>query len=151
MSTTVKVNMLPVNTIMTRLGVQDRGAIQKFVTATVNRRITRYMPFRTGWLATKAKFIKSDTEIEVIAPYVRPMYYGKKMVNAKTGNGPALIKGVGYRYRKGTILKETDIPLDYDKTKHPLAGPLWDVRMMAAEGAQIAEEVQAMVDRRAKR
>lgn len=147
MSVKVVVDMKPVNTVLTRLGVTERGAIQRYVTATVNRRITRYMPYRTGWMSSKAKFIKSDTEIEVVAPYVKPMYYGMKMVNAATGNGPALIPGVGFRYRKGTQLKPTNIPLHYSTTKHPLAGPLWDRRMMAAEGAQIAADIQKLIER----
>ena len=48
MSTRVKVEMKPVNTILTRLGVDKTGDVQRFVTETVNRIITRYMPFRSG-------------------------------------------------------------------------------------------------------
>lgn len=150
MSTRIKVEMKPVNTILTRLGVNKTGNVQKFVTSTINRRITRYMPFRTGVLATKSKYIKSPTEIEVLGPYARMQYYGKAMVNAKTGKGPMLIPDVGYRYKKGTVLKATDRDLKYDKTKNPQAGPFWDKRLMAAEGRQIVAEVQEYVNRRSK-
>ena len=68
MSTTVKVEMKPINTILARLGVDKTGDVQMFVTNTINRRITRYMPYRTGTLATKSKYIKSPTEIEVVSP-----------------------------------------------------------------------------------
>ena len=78
MSTRVKVTMKPVNTILTRLGVDKNGEVQRFVTNTINRRITRYMPFRTGVLATKLKMVKSATEIEVLGPYARYQYYGKQ-------------------------------------------------------------------------
>ena len=147
MSTTVKVEMKPINTILARLGVDKTGDVQMFVTNTINRRITRYMPYRTGTLATKSKYIKSPTEIEVVSPYARPMYYGKVMVNSKTGKGPAFIPGVGYRYKKDTILKATDRDLKYDTTKHPQAGPFWDRRLMAAEGQKIAEEVSKFIRR----
>lgn len=149
MSTRVKVTMKPVNTILTRLGVNKTGDVQRFVTETVNRRITRYMPYRTGVLSTKLKFVKSPTEIEVLGPYARVTYYGKVMVNAKTGKGPMNIPGVGLRFRKGAVLKATDRDMEYDKTKNPKAGPYWDRRMMAAEGGQIAAEAQAYVNRKA--
>ena len=132
MSTRIKVNMKPVNRIVSRLGVGKRGDVQMFLTATVNRRITRYMPYRSGVLATKSKYIKSPTEIEVLSPYARYQYYGKVMA----GKPPKTA---------------TDKDIRYDKTKNPLAGPFWDRHMMAAEGKQIATEVQAYINRRAEK
>lgn len=153
MSTRIKVEMKPVNTILTRLGVDKTGDVQMQVTRIVNQRITRYMPYRTGALSTKLKYIKSPTEIEVAADYAHYQYIGKVRVNAATGKGPMNIPGVGLRYRKGTVTKLTD--RDLDQKPHPpdndRAGPLWDRRMMAAEGDQIAAELQAYVDRRKKR
>ena len=125
----VRVKMKPVNTILTRMGVKPDGDVQMFVTNTVNRRITRYMPFRSGALATKLKHIKSATEIEVLGPYARYQYYGKVM------EGPAP-KAV------------TDRDLKYDKTKNPLAGPFWDRHLMNNEGAQIAADVRRYVSGR---
>lgn len=148
MSTRIKVEMKPVDTILTRIGVDKNGDVQMQVTRIINNRITKYMPFRTGALATKSKHIKSSTEIEVAAPYALYMYYGKVMVNSETGKGPAFIPGVGYRYRKGTVLKATERDLNYDLTKHPKAGPFWDRRMMASEAAQIAHDIQVYVNRR---
>ncbi len=149
MSTRIKVTMKPVNTIVNRLGVGKTGDVQRFVTNSINRRLARYMPFRSGVLSTKLKFIKSPTEIEVLGPYARVTYYGKIMVDSKTGKGPANIPDVGPRFRKGAVLKVTDRDMEYDKTKNPRAGPFWDRRMMAAEGGQIAAETQAYVNRKA--
>lgn len=151
MSTRIKVEMKPVNTILTRLGVDKNGDVQMQLTRIVNQRITRYMPYRTGALATKLKYIKSPTEIEVLGPYAGMQYFGKVMVNAATGKGPMNIPGVGLRYREGSVLKATDRDLQYDTTKNPRAGPYWDRRMMAAEGDQIAADLQAYVDRRKKK
>ena len=125
----VRVKMKPVNTILTRMGVKPDGDVQMFVTNTVNRRITRYMPFRSGALSTKLKHIKSATEIEVLGPYARYQYYGKVM----EGPAPKVL---------------TDRDLKYDKTKNPLAGPFWDRRLIANEGAQIADEVRRYVSGR---
>lgn len=129
MGTTVKVEMRPVNVILNRLGVGADGDVQMQVTRVINHRITRYMPYRTGVLATKLKHIKSPTEIEVLGPYARYQYFGKVMV----GPPPKVV---------------TDRDLVYTKTKNPLAGPFWDRRMMQAEGKQIANEIQRYVDRR---
>lgn len=128
MSTMIKVKMKPVATILARLGIDKNGRVQRFLTETVNRRITRYMPFRTGVLATKLKFVSSPTEITVNGPYARYQYYGKVMV----GRPPKQV---------------TDIDLNYDKTKHPQAGPFWDRRLMAAEKDVILREVGACIKR----
>ena len=125
----VRVKMKPVKTILTRMGVKPDGDVQMFVTNTVNRRIIRYMPFRSGALSTKLKHIKSATEIEVLGPYARYQYYGKVM----EGPAPKVV---------------TDRDLKYDKTKNPLAGPFWDRRMIANEGAQIADEARRYVSGR---
>lgn len=150
MSTKIRVEMKPIATILTRLGVNKTGDVQMQLTRIINKRITRYMPFRSGALATKLKYIKSPTEIVVNAPYARYQYYGKAMVNSKTGKGPALIPGVGFRYRKGTTLKVADRDLEYDTKKNPQAGPFWDKRMMAAEKGAIVSDIQAYVRRKGK-
>lgn len=128
MSTKVKLEMKPIATILARLGIDKNGRVQRFLTETVNRRITRYMPFRTGVLATKLKFVSSPTEITVNGPYARYQYYGKVMV----GKPPKQV---------------TDTDLTYDKAKHPNAGPFWDRRLMAAEKDVILREVGACIKR----
>lgn len=137
----VKVDMKPVNTIMTRLGVTPDGDVQKFVTNAVSGRITAYMPYRSGAL-TKLKFIKSPTEIEVIAPQAHYLYRGVLMVDPVTGSP----------WSKPEHGSKVDaVPpkaLEYDKTKNPKAGPNWDKRLMAFEGAKIAADVQEYIKRR---
>lgn len=150
MSTKIRVEMKPIATILTRLGVNKTGDVQMQLTRIINKRITRYMPFRSGALATKLKYIKSHTEIVVNALHARYQYYGKVMVNSKTGKGPAMIPDVGFRYRKGTTLKVTNRDLEYDTTKNPRAGPFWDKRMMAAEKGAIVSDIQAYVRRKGK-
>ena len=139
----VHVEMNAISKILRDHGVTPDGDVQRFLTLTVSRRIGRYMPHVTGALETKQKYIASPTSIEVVGPQVKYLYFGKRMVNAKTGKGPAYIKDVGYRYRKGTKLVPTNEPLNYTKTFNPHAGPFWDRRMMAAEKEEIGEEVSA--------
>ena len=141
MSTRVKVEMQPIQQILKNHGLDSNGRVQLYVTNMISRRMTRYMPFQSGALATKLKFVKSPTEIEVNAPYARYQYYGKVMVNSKTGKGPRLIPGVGFRWPKGAILKVTDRPLQYDPSKNAKAGPYWDKALMANESAAIFKSV----------
>ena len=146
MSTRVNVEIQPIQQILKNHGLYSNGRVQLYVTNMISRRMTRYMPFQSGTLATKLKFVKSPTEIEVNAPYARYQYYGKVMVNSVTGKGPAYIPNVGYRYKKGTVLRVTDRDLEYDKTKNPDAGPFWDRALLAKEKSQMIQEVQNYID-----
>ena len=149
MATTIKVEMKPVNVILARLGVGKNGDVQMQTTRIINQRMTRYMPYRTGVLATKSKLIKSPTEIEVLGPYARYQYYGEVMVDPVTRAAGFLDKDGQWKSRRGVPKVRSGRPINYDKTKgHPLAGPKWDERMMAAEGSQIAREIQKYVDRK---
>ena len=150
MSTRIKVNMKPVNQIVARLGLNPTGDVQKQTTAIINHRITRYMPYKNGVLAYESKYIKSPTEIEVLGPYARYMYYGEVMVDPKTRAAGFQDKDGQWKSRRGVPKVRSGRPIDYDTTKgHPLAGPNWDKRMMAAEGAQITKELQSYVNRKA--
>lgn len=128
MSTKVKVEMKPIATILARLGIDKNGRVQRFLTETVNKRITRYMPYRAGVLSSKLKFVSSPTEITVNGPYARYQYYGKVMV----GKPPKQV---------------TDTDLNYDKFQNSRAGPFWDRRLMAAEKDVILREVGACIKR----
>lgn len=125
----VKVNMKPVSRVLEAHGLGKSGDVQMFVTSCIDRRITKYMPYRASALSTKKKSIVSPTKIRIDGPYATYQYYGKVMV----GTQPKRV---------------TDKDLRYDRSKHPLAGPFWDRRLMAAEGELIAQEVQEYVRRR---
>ena len=148
----VSVDMKPVKQIMKRLGVDARGDVQMQMTKMVCHRITRYIPKRAGVLSSKLKFIKSPTQIEILGPYARVHYYGKIMVDPKTGAAGFLTPN-GWRSRRGVPKVVSNRSFDYKKTgnKHPDAGPFWDRRLMAAEGDAMRQELQDYVDRRAGR
>ncbi len=138
----VKLYMPKVEEIIRKKGLNKDGAVQVFLTNTINRRIGRYMPHLAGVLETKQKRITGPDEITVFGPQAKALYYGKVMVNAKTGKGPAKIPSVGYRFPRGSTLKASDRDMNYTKTFNPQAGPFWDRRMMAAEGEVIEAEIQ---------
>lgn len=144
----LKINSIP-QTIR-RLGLDASGDVQRFHTNNVLRRIKKYMPYISGSLykMTVAQTDISKPLIVTEAPQAGYLFIGKKMVNAKTGKGPALIPGVGFRYKRGTILMPTNIPLNYTKTKNSHAGPRWDRTLVAREGKAMVADVQKYVDRR---
>jgi len=162
--TKVKVDMAPVQQVMKRLGVTPDGDVQMFVTNMVDHRIVRYMPFSSGVMSTKTKFIGtapkpsgehmadkrriiSPTEIYIPGPYAHYQYVGKKWVDPKTHAAGFLTKN-GWRSRLNVPKVETDQDLTHDKTKNPQAGPYWDRALVAAEGAAMAADVQEYINKR---
>lgn len=119
----VKVSIDPPSQIIRRLGLDERGDVQRFWTATVLRRIQKYMPYRTGETIrlTIAQTDINKPEIVTDEPFAR------KLFNGVTGSGT---------------------PINYTKTKNPKAGPRWDRALTAAEFPAMQRELQAFIDRR---
>lgn len=137
--------------IMKRIGVTAGGAVQRFHTANVMRRIQKYMPFRSG-VTIKLMIAQSPTSepfINVITPYARFLYYGKQMIDPEI-NTSGFLTNNGWRSRKGAVKVVSDRPLKYTTTKNPQAGPFWDKRLKAVEGKVMQSELQKYVDRLGK-
>lgn len=113
-------------------GLLPMGNVQKFIDQEAIRQMAPYTPYRQGILeksATLGTKIGSG-EINQISPGARMLYYGKLMVSAITGSAWA---SMGER----KIL--TDKDLQYDTTRHPLAGKMWFERMKADKKDEILE------------
>lgn len=86
-----------------------------------------YVPFLTGSLKNRTQ-VKGN-KIIYPGPYARYLYYGKVMVNAETGKGPAhFIDKNGnevVRFPKGSKLRATDRNLVFTTTFHPNAQAFW--------------------------
>ena len=145
----IKVNVAPVKSIMKRLGVTAGGDVQRFHTANVRRRIQKYMPYRSG-ATIKTMMIYSPADspfIHVDVPYARFLYYGKVMVDPKTGAAGFLTPN-GWRSRRGVPKVRSSRDIDYTVTKNPQAGPFWDRRLKANELAQMQKDLQNYVKMR---
>lgn len=127
----VRLIMNPAQTIINAKGLDPGGAIQQFHTANVLRRIVKYMPYRTGATIklTVAQSPVHQTYIVTDVPFGKYLYHGKVMV----GRAPK---------------KVIDKDLVYTRTKNPEAGPYWDRRLMAAEGAAMRADLQRFIQRR---
>lgn len=148
----ISVNMAPVRSVMNRLGVTAHGDVQRFHTANVRRRIQKYMPYRSG-ATIKLMIVQSPADepfIHVDQPYARMLYHGKVMVDPVT-HAAGFLTSNGWRSRKGVPKVVSDRDIRYDQTENHQAGPYWDRRLVAAEGAVMQAELQAYVDWRAGR
>lgn len=118
-------------TLIRERGLQPYGRTQKFIDQECIRLMAPYTPFRAGMLersATLGTKIGSG-EINQIAPYARYQYYGKLMVSSITGSA--------WSHGESKVL--TDKDLQYDKSKHPQAGPFWFERMKTDHKEDILE------------
>lgn len=127
----LKLIMNPTPRVLRDKGLDGGGAVQRFHTANVMRRMEKYMPKVSG-MTIKSMINQTDTSkpyIIIDTPYAKYLYYGKVMV----GKAPK---------------KVTDRSLAYNTAKNALAGPLWDRRLATAEGRTIQAELQQFINRR---
>ena len=147
--TTAELTMKEANQIIREKGLAPAGDVQAFHTQNVLRRIKKYMPFLSGALY-KITQIQTDIrrpEIVTDAPQAKYLFHGKKMVDPKI-NASGFLTPEGWRSRGGCVKVLTGEPLQYTKTKNPLAGPRWDRAVSVAEGKAMAEDLQRYLARR---
>jgi len=147
-SVKVKLDLPKADQVIKNVGLDESGAVQRFHTANVLRRIQKYMPFKSGAFikTTIANTDIDKPEIVSVGPHAAYLYHGKVMVDSVTGKGPANIPDVGPRFRKGSTLRATDRDLEFDTTKNPQAGPYWDRALVANEGDILVSELQRYID-----
>ena len=124
----MKVKMKPTSVIIVKLGLNTGGDTQQFFTNTCALHMDKYVPFDTGSLAEtviiNGKPNKTNVYGDTIVynqDYAKYVYYG---------------------------LSRTGKKMNYQKDKHPEAGPYWDKRMMSAEKQQVVKEVQDYIKTR---
>ena len=135
--------------LIQKKGFGPNGNAQKFHTQNVLKRIKRYMPFKTGstYKITVAQTNISKPEIVTDTPYAKYLFYGKVMVDPRTG-AAGFMTPEGWRSRKGCKKVLTDRDLQYTHTKNPQAGPRWDRTLSANEGRAMAADLQRYINRR---
>ena len=146
---TVTLTMNGLNQIVKDKGLDKAGDVQSFHTQNVLRRIKRYMPFRTGatYKITVAQTDIRKPEIVTDTPYAKYLFYGKVMVDPKTG-AAGFMTPEGWRSRKGCVKVLTNRDLEYFRGKNPKAGPRWDRALSVNEGKAMAADVQRFINRR---
>ena len=103
---------------------------QKFVDSECIRLMVPYTPMLNG-IMMKSPVLGTKIgsgQIEYFNPYARYQYYGKLMVSRITGSSYA---------SQGESKVLTDVDLNYNVFRHPLAGPFWFERMKKEKMPQI--------------
>lgn len=118
--------------LMKNIGLDKGGKVQKLFTARCAVEMDPYVPMSQGVLKN-TRVIGTDT-ITYATPYARAMYYGKLMVDPKTGKA-GFLTADGWLSRKGITKIVSDREYEYHQA--PKRGKLWDVRMWADKGDTI--------------
>lgn len=109
--------------ILQEVGLDEQGDTQMFHTKNVLRRIQKYMPYRTG-ATIKLTVAQTDPRVpEIVTEEPQAIY----LYNAVSRSGK---------------------PLNYTKTKNPLAGGHWDRALVAAEGDALAADLERYIGKR---
>lgn len=117
--TSVKVDMLNFSQAIKDLGLDQLGRVQAFATKRAAMRMDKYVPMREGVLISTKDYTSVPTQVTYVQPYARSMYFG---VDPRTGRA-------------------------FTYSGAPQRGSFWDVKMIAAEGAQWVKEVQEYSNR----
>ena len=114
------VKMQPTSKIISRLGIEPNGKVQKFYTNTCYKYMDKYVPMDEGNLRTVVDIQPNSITYE--SPYAKYQYYGIR----KDGTH----KVVNYTT--------------------PGTGTYWDKRMVSAEMQDVVKEVQDYINRGGK-
>jgi hypothetical protein len=119
--------------IKKKRGLQDTGPVQRVVDSETIRYMDPYIPMLNGVLtkAVPLSTVVGSGLIQQDTPYSRYQYYGKLMVDPITGKGAFCDEEGRMWSRPGVKKVLTGTDLNYNKDKHPMAGPLWFERMKA--------------------
>ena len=146
---TATLTIKELNQMVKDKGLDKAGDVQAFHTQNVLRRIKRYMPFRTGvtYKITVAQTDIHKPEIVTDTPYAKYLFYGKVMVDPKTG-AAGFMTPEGWRSRKGCVKVRTNRDLKFFKGKNPQAGARWDRALSANEGKAMTADLQRYINKR---
>lgn len=144
------VRLKPINIIISDLGLQKSGPVEKFATQTCAIHMDKYVPFDEGNLA---KYYIVGNEIHYDQPYAHYMYEGQVYVDPEYGTGAFPIKDKdgnlkGFYSRKGVAKVPSGRNINYNKGGHTYAGPRWNERMWSAENGEVIEEIQDFMRRK---
>lgn len=122
------VSNINVDIILRNKGLNANGRVQQFLISECDRYMVAYLPYRTG-MQIKNRYTTIDG-IVYGGPYAKYLYYGKLMIDPMYHCG-GFQTLEGWFSRKGVSKVLTNRDLNFDTTKNPLAGSLWDKRMWA--------------------
>lgn len=135
----VKLNLKPLQEILAKRGLEERGKVQQFVGDEVLRKCDPYVPFQSGILKNTAQVLNGGKQVRWNSPYAKFLYYGKVMVGVNSNSPWA---------RKGERKVVTGKNLTYSGA--PKRGSMWFERMKAQHGQEIIDAAAKLAGGRSK-
>lgn len=138
-------NLVSIEELRNKMGVDTGGHVQKAVDAAVIRECFPYLPFDEGVLAGSANTATKIGSGEVVydTPYARYLYYGE----VYGPNFPITENGEIVGYYSPPEKFPTGEKLEYSTEKHPLAGSHWFERAMTDHKDDVLKEAQDAANR----
>ena len=121
------------------------GSAQKFFTNELMKLSDSYVPFRNGPLKNSAMMESDGTGIIYNTPYARYHWYGKLMVDPKTGKGAFFKEGYGFWSRPNTPKVLTEKDMQYNGA--PMRGPRWVERCYIDNKERLISATAAFAER----
>lgn len=134
--------------LMDNLGIGTQDKAQKFFANEVMRYSDPYVPADSAHvLRMSARVTKDGNAITYTAPYARYHWYGKLMVDSKTGKGAFYNPKTGMFWsRPNTPKVLTDRDMKYQGA--PLRGPRWVERAFIDNKETLLNSLQAYIESR---
>lgn len=138
----VKLDILPLEAILAKHGLQEGGPVQKLVDSETMRYMSDYMPRRQAGELEHMMVLSTvpgTGEINIPGPYAHYLHEGILYVSPTTGSA---------RAKKDEIKVPTDRELTYAGA--PMRGKKFFDRMKADHKDDILQAAQALIDRGGK-
>lgn len=143
--------MKPASTIKARIGIEVGGPAQRFFCNECYRYMSQFVPGGMKSHLNQNVAIATDgSAVMYLSPGATYLYYGKLMVDPKTGKGAFYSPDYGYWSRPakyGIAKVVTDKDLKYHT---PGTGARWDELMLTSKGDEVVKNVQKYVERGCK-
>lgn len=145
---TVEMNISPMKTVLTSLGLEPGGAAQKFFTNELTRLSDNYVPMNNGVLKNSVALEIDGTGIIYNTPYARYHWYGKLAVDPVTGKGAFFKEGYGFWSRPDTKKVITNTDMQYQGA--PNRGPRWVERCFIDNKSSLIKSTEDFIERNNK-
>lgn len=134
----LKLKMNDTNKILKDHGMQENGAVTKWLRDTVDRFCDPYVPMESGMLKKNSKTYPSNHEIKYTSPYAHYMYKGQLMVGP---TGSSYARTGEKKHYVGKLLKFQGAPK---------RGGEWEKRMMNDRRKDVIKSVQNFIEKGGK-
>lgn len=137
-TTSVTLDMKSANAAISDLGLDEHGAVQKFVTLSAKERMDDHAPSLTGAMRQAAHTQESPPAVVYPSVQARFLYHGLYMIYEPTGStwAPA---------GETKIVDPQMRELHFNEA--PRRGAFWDQKMIAEQGDKFFRDIQEFSDK----